>query len=112
MSTQKHSHVPKISEFSFVFFPRNIRQKCFITYDASTEESDNKISLSFRISELGDFWLDMLILIGDIVSLASARLIVISGLVGSVAFLPPLSIVPKYDLSVDWWSPGSLGSFG
>ena len=86
--SHNHSHVPK-----FYFF-RNISQKCFITYDASTEESDNKISLSFKISELGDFWFDMLIFIGEIVSLASARLMVISGLVGSFDFLAPLSRVP------------------
>ena len=98
MMRQKHSGLVVHNHvYTFLNFiiQRFVVSKIFITYDASTEESDKRISLSLRISEFGDFWLDMLIFIGDIVSLVSAKFIVISGLVGSFAFLTPRSIVPQ-----------------
>ena len=69
------------------------------TYDASTEESERRISLSLTISVISvsggeaECWLDMFMLMGDIVSLVSARLIVISGLGGSADFRLVLSSV-------------------
>ena len=69
------------------------------TYDASTEESERRISLSLTISVISvsggeaECWLDMFMLMGDIVSLVSARLIVISGFGGSADFRLVLSSV-------------------